>query len=210
MSTQWQCSRCGCTSNHYNSQRMGLVCDQCGLLVDDHRLVEAQQALDRAVYAAEQHLRVGNWNEGMQLLRPLCSQYPCESRIYSLLIKAITKGYTDVIVRDNAYSREAWNYWDKLIRLQRVDQAMSQYRAARLCYINRCLTKRFLLSLFLICCMIVVLFLVGNIEAIGGRLFLIASFSFCVFAFFRWKLYRAIRQYVRFQKDLPDNPFTQV
>lgn len=72
------CSRCGCSSFHYNRSRMRMECDSCGTPLCDPQLDQQLMRYDRTYSQAMSHLVVGNWEQTIGLLKPLISQYPAE------------------------------------------------------------------------------------------------------------------------------------
>lgn len=78
------CSRCGCSSFHYNRSRMRMECDSCGTPVYDPQQEQQLMQYDRTYSQAMSHLASGNWEQTIALLRPLMSQYPTEKSCTSL------------------------------------------------------------------------------------------------------------------------------
>lgn len=131
MPSRWSCPSCGCTSSHYNSTRMAMVCDQCGRAVSDPQREAQRQQYDRTVKHATEHLRVGNWDESRAAILPLCSLYPSNAKLYLILLAALTHGYTDFLLNDPFRCREAAEYWSKLENLHSVNQTMRNYAVRR-------------------------------------------------------------------------------
>ena len=68
------CSRCGCSSFHYNRSNMRMKCDLCGHPVYDPQQDQQLMQYDRTYSQAMSHLAAGNWEQTIVLLRPLMSQ----------------------------------------------------------------------------------------------------------------------------------------
>ena len=129
----WRCPRCGNSSKHYSSMRLAEVCDLCGQPVEDQTLISQRQSYDRAMFLAQQHLRVGNWQECRSLLQPLCSQNPADHRLYLTMFEALTCGYSDYLTdwSDRSARSEAESCWDRLQRLNKVSSRMHTYAMER-------------------------------------------------------------------------------
>lgn len=125
------CSRCGCSSFHYNRSRMRMECDSCGTPVQDPQQNQQLMQYDRTYSQAMSHLTAGNWDQTIGLLRPLMSQYPTEKRLYLAVLRAATKDFRDIDV-ENADNRVAASEaWDKLIRLNGITSEMYRYGRQR-------------------------------------------------------------------------------
>lgn len=127
MSNQQICSRCGCTSFHYNRHRIRMECDSCGAPLIDPQQQQEEMAFDRAYARAMEHLAVGNWDQAYELLKPLPDQHPTDRRLYLGILRCATKDFEDWDVkkeRDRAAAEEAW---DKLVRLRGETPAMRSY-----------------------------------------------------------------------------------
>ena len=135
MSASWTCPQCGGTSNHFSRSRNALVCDTCGSIVQTEAERKADIDFERSMALAGQHLRVGNWDEAKRLIKPFCSSRPADKQLYLMLLVAVTKAYSDYLVNNEASRREAFDYWDKLVRLGCVNETMKSYARRREQYI---------------------------------------------------------------------------
>lgn len=125
------CSRCGCSSFHYNRSRMRMECDLCGTPVQDPQQDQQLMQYDRTYSQAMSHLTAGNWEQTIGLLRPLMSQYPTEKRLYLAVLRAATQDFRDIDMRNTANRTTASEAWDKLIRLNGVTGEMLRYGRQR-------------------------------------------------------------------------------
>lgn len=125
------CSRCGCSSFHYNRSRMRMECDSCGHPVYDPQQDQQLMQYDRTYSQAMSHLAAGNWEQTIVLRRPLMSQYPTEKKLYLAVLRAATQDFGDIDM-DNAANRTiASEAWDKLVRLNGVTSEMIRYGSRR-------------------------------------------------------------------------------
>ncbi len=125
------CSRCGCSSFHYNRSRMRMECDLCGTPVQDPQQEQQLMQYDRTYSQAMSHLTAGNWEQAIGLLRPLMSQYPTEKRVYLAVLRAATQDFSDIDMQNAAIRATASEAWDKLIRLNGVNDDMIRYGRQR-------------------------------------------------------------------------------
>lgn len=125
------CSRCGCSSFHYNRSRMRMECDSCGTPVQDPQQDQQLMQYDRTFSQAMSHLTAGNWEQTIGLLRPLMSQYPTEKRLYLAVLRAATQDFRDIDMGNTANRATASEAWDKLIRLNGVTGEMLRYGRQR-------------------------------------------------------------------------------
>lgn len=125
------CSRCGCSSFHYNRSRMRMECDSCGTPVQDPQQDQQLMQYDRTYSQAMSHLTAGNWEQTIGLLRPLMSQYPTEKRLYLAVLRAATQDFRDIDMGNTANRATASEAWDKLIRLNGVTDEMFRYGRQR-------------------------------------------------------------------------------
>ena len=125
------CSRCGCSSFHYNRSRMRMECDSCGTPVQDPQQDQQLMQYDRTFSQAMSHLTAGNWEQTIGLLRPLMSQYPTEKRLYLAVLRAATQDFRDIDMGNTANRATASEAWDKLIRLNGVTGEMLRYSRQR-------------------------------------------------------------------------------
>lgn len=121
------CSRCGCSSFHYNRSRMRMECDLCGTPVQDPQQEQLLMQYDRTYSQAMGHLTAGNWERTIVLLKPLMSQYPTEKRLYLAVLRAATHDFSDIDMGNNANRATASEAWDKLLRLNGVTDDMIRY-----------------------------------------------------------------------------------
>lgn len=125
------CSRCGCSSFHYNRSRMRVECDSCGTPVQDPQQDQQLMQYDRTYSKAISHLTAGNWEQTISLLLPLMSQYPTEKKLYLAILRAATQDFRDVDMENSATRNLASESWDKLIRLNGVTSEMLRYSRQR-------------------------------------------------------------------------------
>lgn len=121
------CSQCGCNSFHYNRNRMRIECNACGHPVDNPQDDQQMMQYDRTYSQAMSHLAAGNWNQTINILRPLLSQYPTEKRLYVGILRAATQDFTDIDLNDASNRLTASDAWDKLVRLNGVTSEMIGY-----------------------------------------------------------------------------------
>jgi len=136
MSVSWMCPQCGGTTNHFSRARSALVCDTCGQVVQTEAERREDINYERTLSLARQHLQVGNWDEAKRLIKPFCSTRPTDKQLYLMLLMATTKGYSDLLVNNDAQRKEAAEYWDKLSRLGCINNTMKNYMRRRLQFIN--------------------------------------------------------------------------
>ena len=125
------CSRCGCSSFHYNRSRMRMECDSCGTPVYDPQQDHQLMQYDRTYSQAMSHLAVGNWEQTIVLLRPLMSQYPTEKKLYLAALRAATQDFGDIDMDNTANRAIASESWDKLVRLNGITSEMIRYSRHR-------------------------------------------------------------------------------
>lgn len=123
---------CGCHSYHYSHNRRAMSCDMCGHMFKNEQQQEDDMNYDNCITLAREHLQVGNWETCKRMVKPLCSKRPADKQLYLILLAATTKGYEDYLF-DNASERaEASEYWDKLTKLNCVNNAMREYANKRM------------------------------------------------------------------------------
>lgn len=125
------CSRCGCSSFHYNRNRMRMECDSCGTPVSDPQQDQQLLNYDRTYYQAMCHLIAGNWDQAISILKPLISQYPTEKKLYLAVLRASTQDFNDLDMNTTVNRTTASEAWDKLIRLNGVTSEMIRYGRQR-------------------------------------------------------------------------------
>ena len=121
------CSRCGCSSFHYNRSRMRMECDSCGTPLCDPQLDQQLMRYDRTYSPAMSHLVAGNWEQTIGLLRPLISQYPTEKKLHLAVLRATTQDFRDIDMENATNRATASEAWDKLIRLNGITSEMLSY-----------------------------------------------------------------------------------
>lgn len=125
------CSRCGCSSFHYNRSRMRMECDSCGTPVNDPQQDQQLMQYDRTYSQAMSHLAAGNWEQAIVFLRPLMSQYPTEKKLYLAVLRAATQDFRYTDMENAANKTTASEAWDKLVRLNDVTSEMIRYGRKR-------------------------------------------------------------------------------
>lgn len=125
------CSRCGCSSFHYNRSRMRMECDSCGHPVYDPQQDQQLMQYDKTYSQAMSHLAAGNWEQTLVLLRPLMSQFPTEKKLYYAILRATTHDFEDIDMDNTANRTIASEAWDKLVRLHGVNAEMLIYAKKR-------------------------------------------------------------------------------
>lgn len=125
------CSQCGCSSFHYNRSRMRVECDSCGHPVQDPQQVQQLMQYDKTYSQAMSHLTAGNWEQTINLLRPLMSQYPADKKLYLAVLRAATQDFRDIDMENTVTRTTASDAWDKLIRLNGVTSEMLRYGRQR-------------------------------------------------------------------------------
>lgn len=125
------CSRCGCSSFHYNRSRMRMECNSCGTPAYDPQEDQQLMQYDRTYSQAMSHLVAGNWDHTISLLKPLLGQYPTEKRLYSAVLRAATQDFKDIRMENAANRSTASDAWDKLVRLNGVTGEILRYGRRR-------------------------------------------------------------------------------
>lgn len=125
------CSRCGCSSFHYNRRWMTMACDSCGTPVYDPQQDQQLMQYDRTYSKAMSHLAAGNWEQTIALLSPLMSQYPTEKKLYLAVLRAATQDFGDIDMNNAANRAIASEAWGKLVRLNGVTSEMIGYSRQR-------------------------------------------------------------------------------
>lgn len=130
----WHCPYCGCSSSHYNSSRIRMECDLCGYPVSEDVDAESRMRRDRTFLQIQKHLRVGNWQKVISLVRPLTEEDPTNKELYVFILRAATKDFSDDMM-DTSMRTIASDAWDKLERLNGITSQMRGYS-------NDCLKKK--------------------------------------------------------------------
>ena len=128
---EWICSRCGCSSYHYNRARLRNECNGCGFPLVDHQQEQQRLQYDRTLSQAQNHLLAGNWSQVISLINPLMDQNPSDKQLYRMALRAATKDLSDFGMGDSAMRAAASAAWTKLVRLKGLEEAMLRYSRAR-------------------------------------------------------------------------------
>lgn len=204
------CSRCGCSSFHYNHSRMRMECDSCGTPVYDPQRDQQLMQFDQTYYHAMSHLAAGNWEQTIKLLKPLLSQYPAEKKLYLAILRAATQDFRDIEMNNAANKTIANEAWDKLVRLNGVNGEMLRY--GRLRYekhreeLNDQKNKILIWIFFAAFCSI----LTGILWGIGYyfiAVICIGGFPACIYRVIRLHPITTIKQLISVVPDYRDNPF---
>lgn len=164
MTNNQMCPQCGCKEYHYSPSRGAMVCNQCGNSLQSDIQMEEDMNYDQAVRLATAHLRVENWEQTKQLIRPLCTNRPTDKKLYLILLAATTNNYENFLFDDDARRKEAYGYWEKLSRLHCVNRTMREYacRRAEVAEENR-KSKLRLVGIYIgICLVIAIIILLGS------------------------------------------------
>ena len=125
------CERCGGASFHFNQSRMRMECSLCGHPIIDPRQEQQRLEFDRTYNLALGHLQAGNWGQVISMLQPYLNQYPTDKRIYAAILRAATHDYNDINMEEAGRRTAASNSWDKLVRLNEVNNEMIRYSQRR-------------------------------------------------------------------------------
>lgn len=110
---------------------MRIECDSCGAPVQDPQQDQQLMQYDRTYSQAMSHLAAGNWEQTINLLKPLMSQYPTEKRVYLAILRAATHDFRDIDMENTSNKSIASETWDKLVRLNGVTNDMLIYSRQR-------------------------------------------------------------------------------
>lgn len=205
MEGNWICPRCGCRTQHFSASREQYICDACGFAVLSEIDKRKQEQYTRAIIQAKKHLQVGNWDSCSSIIRPMLNEYPTDSLLYLMLLASLTKGYDDYLFDGDANKRtEAAAVWDKLTRLNSVNQAMRRYADSRLVARQNRLNSRVTTAGILTAGIVVGLLVSGALSS--GLMLLIVSVCgfFAVKRIGKMKPFSALKELSR--KNDP-NPF---
>jgi len=108
-----------------------MECDLCGAPAQDPQRDQQQMHDDRTYAQAMGHLSAGNWNQAMNLLRPLLEQHPTDTRLYLAVLRAATQDFRDMDMGNTANRAAAADAWDKLVRFNGVTGEMLRYSRRR-------------------------------------------------------------------------------
>lgn len=204
------CSRCGCSSFHYNRSRMRMECDSCGTPVQDPQQDQQLMQYDRTYSQAMSHLTAGNWEQTIGLLRPLMSQYPTEKRLYLAVLRAATQDFRDIDMGNAANRATASEAWDKLIRLNGVTSEMIRYGSRRYEKHREELNKqrtRILAWIFAAAfCAIIAGILLGA-ESYFVAVLCIGGLVGCLYKVFRSRPVKVVKQLMSAVPNYQHNPF---
>lgn len=126
------CPYCGSAASRYNAARGVTQCAVCGHELPDAARDARLREADQTYRLAMEHLRVGNWQRCVDLLTPLCGQYPTEPKYYRGIIRAASHDLSDVsFVTKNVPEKilldRADDAWDHLKRLHALDSELRAY-----------------------------------------------------------------------------------
>lgn len=209
MNDRRMCSRCGCSSFHYSSREVRIICDQCGHPFYDPILDHQQQTYDRNLKLAREHLRVGNWDDSKNLVKPLCHHNPSDPQLYLILLASITQGYNNYLCDNIQEQKEAAVYWDKLVSLRSVNSVMRAYAQKRKAEtIAKLMNKRDVIYALLFGIAVTLIFS-AILTSIFSRIL-----SFSISCFILWRLIsfhnplKVIQELKRQRSSPNDNPFS--
>ena len=204
------CSRCGCSSFHYNRSRMRIECDSCGTPIYDSQQEQQLMQYDRTYSQAMSHLAAGNWEQTIVLLKPLVSQYPTEKKLYLAVLRAATQDFGDISMDNTANRAIASDAWDKLVRLNGVNSAMLRYGRQR--YekyrneFNRQRTRILAWIFAAALCSFIVGLLFGTEHYFIAMLFT-GGLAGCLYKVFSSQPFKVIKQLMSGAPNYQHNPF---
>lgn len=204
------CSRCGCSSFHYNRSRMRIECDSCGTPIYDSQQEQQLMQYDRTYSQAMSHLAAGNWEQTIVLLKPLVSQYPTEKKLYLAVLRAATQDFGDISMDNTANRAIASDAWDKLVRLNGVNSAMLRYGRQR--YekyrneLNRQRTRILAWIFAAALCSFIVGLLFGTEHYFIAMLFT-GGLAGCLYKVFSSQPFKVIKQLMSGAPNYQHNPF---
>lgn len=204
------CSRCGCSSFHYNRSRMRMECDLCGAPLRDPQQDQQLMQYDRTYSQAVGHLTAGNWTQAINLLKPLLEQYPTEKRLYLAVLRAATRDFSDLAMENLSARILASQAWDKLVRLNGVTGEMLRYSRRRYERHREELSRRRDRILLWIFMAALCSFLAGIALAIACYWIALAGaagLAACLYQAYNLQPIRVIRQLMRSTPDDRSNPF---
>lgn len=122
-----KCIHCGGTALYYDRQKQQILCYDCRRPPrNDLQEMEAQQKYDKAYSAAMDHLRAGNFDRAIGMLKPLTEQKPGDTRLYEALFRAATSDYSDFAVTESR-KKVAMDAWNHARQLRSVSPQMIRY-----------------------------------------------------------------------------------
>ena len=205
------CSRCGCSTFHYNRTRMRMECDGCGAPQNDEQQTQQLMQFDRSYAHAMEHLRVGNWDTVISILRPLTNQYPAEKKLHLAIFRAATKDFSDLEMFSSANRSIASEAWNRLYRLNYISGDMMRY-SRRLSDIRReKLAKdrnRIVRSIFLAALFSLLAALCFYSTATYCGLICLICMGKCLYNLFESGSLKLLRQNKDRNPDYRKNPFT--
>lgn len=100
----------------YDETRLVIGCKYCGTTIDSLDTWDNEHQHAKMIALSGEHIKAGNWNEAIGLLSPISSMHPSDERIYTYLLTATTKDFSDLDVSEpnRSLARRAW---DSLVRL---------------------------------------------------------------------------------------------
>ena len=123
-----ECAVCGGHSFKYDPIHRRRVCNYCGTPAPGDASEEMQLQYEETVANASAHLRAGNWDRALNMLKSLTDGRPDDVSLYRMILKCATKNYKDQEVEDEARREAARDAWDKLANyLHGMDPAMRVY-----------------------------------------------------------------------------------
>lgn len=105
-----------------------MVCESCDTPLYDPQQAQRLMQYDRTYAQAMSHLAAGNFDQTIDLLRPLINQRPKEKKLYVAVFRAATQDFQDLEMRNSSRRAAASEAWDKLKRLNGLTGAMAGYR----------------------------------------------------------------------------------
>ena len=108
-----------------------MECDSCGTPVYDQQHDQQLMQYDRTYSQAMDHLAAGNWEQAINLLRPLMNQYPTEKKLYLAALRAATRDFSDIGMENTVNRAIASETWRKLKRLNVMTGEMLRYSRRR-------------------------------------------------------------------------------
>ena len=204
------CEYCGSSRFHYNPSKMKMVCSCCMTPVHDASQDQQLMQYDLAYAKARDHLTAGNWQEVINSVRPLTYQNPTDKKLYVALLRAATKDYSDIAMEDTSRRTEASNAWDKLRRMNGLNNEMRRYSRRRyekhrdelLHKRNIALAWFFGVSLGVIAAGILVLnkhYFIFGMPLVGS--------GYCIYKLVLENPYPVFKQLMSSKPNYDDNPF---
>ena len=126
------CPYCGSAASRYNAARGITQCAVCGHELPDPARDSRLREADQTYRLAMEHLTAGNWQRCVDLLTPLCGQYPTEVKYYRGIVRAVSHDFGVVSfagqnVPEKILTDRADDAWDHLKRLHALDSELRSY-----------------------------------------------------------------------------------